>query len=322
MRQRVLVLGTVNRDRLVLPGEGVHGTVHTSLGGICYTLLALGALHPELELDARALVGLDARKELDCLLAGRGISSGELLFRPAPTNRITLDCRSPDHKRERSELSLGGYHRDECPPGPYAGVLLNLTSGREFTLPVWREWRRRLRAASPGVHLQMDLHSLSLDYRRNRTRHLRRLPDWDAWVEDLDLLQLTLDECGSLSPHPPRSLARTGPLLERIHAQGTREVVITDGARGLLHSGPLGVTRLPALPARVRDTTGCGDVLGAALFGASLDGRPLDRKLEWARAAATRKLASCGVEGLAEWAGERSDGGGPGEIPGTLPDRS
>lgn len=302
MSRPVLVLGTVNRDRLLLPSSDRIAGIRDSLGGVCYSLSALAALHPELTPDCRVLAGDDVRTELLALLAGRGLSSGEVFFRPRPTNRIELDCRYPDHKRERSCLELGAYRPDECPTTPYAGVLVNFTSGREFGLGCWRHWRQQLLRTSPGVHLHMDLHSLSLDARRGRARRLRPLARWQSWVENLGLLQLTLAECSCLAPHAPRSLEMAHPLLGELHGLGIGRVVITDGERGFLYSDRGGIRRLEAIPAPVVDTTGCGDVLGAALFGGVLAGWPLERTLRTARRAATAKLGFSGLAGLAELA--------------------
>ena len=272
------------------------GSVRTSLGGVCYTLTALAALGTGLDIHAGVLAGTDLHGTLEPLLAGGGIAPGKVFWRDSPTNSIELDCRDPQHKRERSRLTLGGYHRMECPEVAFSGVLLNFTSGREFTLPVWRHWLTSLRRSNPSVYIQIDLHSLSLAHRADRARTLRPLPRWREWFSGTDLLQLTLDECACLTPHFPGSLETTAELCRDLHANGVANVVITDGARGFLHSVPERTCLWPAPEVEVVDTTGCGDVLGAAVFASRMAGLHLEDGLERARAAATLKLGFSGLE--------------------------
>lgn len=295
---RALILGTVNHDRLLFPSGSATGSVRSSLGGVCYSLLALAALDPGLEIHAGVLAGIDLRNVLESLLAGGGIAPGKVFWRDAPTNTIELDCRNPHCKRERSRLTLGGYGRGDCPGIPFPGVLLNFTSGREFTLPVWRQWHASLRRRNPSVYIQVDLHSLSLSYRAGRARAVRPLPRWRDWFAGTDLLQLTLDECACLHPYAPTTLEETATLCRDLLAHGVAEVVITDGARGFLHATPEGTRHWPAPVVDVIDTTGCGDVLGAALFEGRLSGYGPGERMERARAAATLKLGFSGPEEL------------------------
>ena len=295
---RVLLLGTINRDQLLFADSSGRLTRQDSLGGACYSLLALKALLPAARLNARLLAGLDLTHELTAILAGSGNAPGEVLWRDRASNRVELDCRDPEHKRERSWLTVGGYTLDECPAGPWDAVLLNFTSGREFSLRGWSHWRRILRDTARPPFLQLDLHSLSLDARAGRARRLRPLHRWQEWLRDLDLLQLTLDECACLAPHSPLTLADTGDLLGELHGLGIGEIVITDAARGFMHSRPGMSRHWPALEARVVDSTGSGDVLGAALLAGTLCGLPDELRLARARQAATLNLSLCGPEQL------------------------
>jgi sugar/nucleoside kinase (ribokinase family) len=81
--------------------------------------------------------------------------------------------------------------------------------------------------------------------------------------------------------------ARTGRQRERVaawfHAQGVRRLALSLGGEGLrLSEAGGGVCERPVWPVAVRNVTGAGDALMAALVHAQLAGWPLQRAADFA----------------------------------------
>lgn len=292
-------IGTLNLDRLRLPAPGGGERLVETPGGLCHSLGALRRLLPAAAIRPVAWLAAEDAPRFRPPLEAWGLDRAGLSERPGPGNRVTLDCRL-DSKPELAELRLPPLGDGQLEPALACGVLLvNLTSGLEFSLPAWLGFRERWRRAWPAGWLQLDWHSLSLDHEPGRPRRPCRVPDWQAWVEDLDLLQLTLAECASLDGASRGELEQALPLMERILAAGCRRAVVTDGARGALWLDGDGVLRQAAAPAdAVVDTTGCGDVFGAALLAARWLGHDAPTALAAAARAAAATLSAAGLDAL------------------------
>lgn len=228
------------------------------------------------------------------------LDTGGLKRSPHPVNLIRLDCHRDEHKPEVAELNQEPLAAEdlkaalECDP-----VLLNCTSGRDTCLDAWTAFRSHWRKRHPRGWLQMDWHSLSLDWEPGRVRRLRRVADADSWLAGLDLLQCTLAETESIDGLRRHSLAECATLWPIVSAAGCKRLVVTDGAAGIACLDETGPRLYPAAKAgRVRDTTGCGDVLGAGLLGMALPGARTDEVIARALAAAARILEGRGLQRL------------------------
>ena len=82
--------------------------------------------------------------------------------------------------------------------------------------------------------------------------------------------------------------------LDALGGEHPPHVVVTLGERGvrILPEG----TALPALPARVLDTTGAGDALAGAAAAALAEGRSLEDALEWGIATASLAVERPGCQ--------------------------
>ncbi len=325
--RRVALAGTINLDRLVYHTPAGR-LVEESPGGLLYSLLALRLLFPEYHVRPVTLLGEDARQAVFPLLEDHGIPTDSITFSSGPNNRIILDCSDPDNKREESLLSLPPMELEHFLPALEAqALLINFTSGRELELDTWREIRElyrrshtqrvtddtalgsigtprpgggrregRQRSNPPRGWLQMDLHSLTLDHEPGRPRRLRRIRDWDDWVRDLDLLQLTLAETWSIDGRRRVRLREAEDVVELLLRAGAGTVAVTAGAQGLLLARPGEMILQQAISAaRVVDTTGCGDVAGAALLGSLTGGAS---PVEAAELAARASAAVLGARGI------------------------
>lgn len=308
--RRVGLVGTFNLDLLLTQVDGEE-RLDKSPGGLCYSLGALRRLLPAAELLPLAWLSCEDEPEYRPLLSDPHLRTDGLRPWPGPGNHIQLDCRSAGAKPERAELRVPPLPAEALLPAlSCAHLLLNCTSGRDVELDSWRDFVQLWRAAHPRGWLQMDWHSLSLDWREGEERRLRRVPRAFEWLGGLDLLQLTLEECGSLTARAPRSLEDSADLTFRLRKAGCRRVVVSDGARGFLLADGGGLHRQSAwVPARLLDTTGCGDVLGAALLSTLGCGWSREAALPFAAEAAGRVCEGLGLASLEALTALRGTGG-------------
>ncbi len=292
-KRRALLVGTFNRDTLI------DGALKTdSLGGLVYSLLALRRLFPEVDVELLSNAGEDLQLELSEVLAAEKLHARHVRWCREPNNAVELDCGDPESKTERSQLTLPSIQMDQLNGLPVVdGLLMNFTSGQEMDLETWQQLRDTVRGLNheQRTWIQMDLHSLTLD--AESPRRPRKLPNWEKWIEGVDLLQLTLYESWALDNRVRHSLEDASELAHRILKLGVRVVVVTHGAHGFLVAHQDETRHWPAEEVfPVVDTTGCGDVLGAAFFGGRLHGWGLGTCARLAQRASAAIVGKAGLK--------------------------
>ncbi len=278
----IAVLGTLTRDTTVY----ADGSRSENLGGTHYSVLTLAHLFQgRARILPVAHVGADAFAAIEAALNLPGVDRSGLLQVPQSNNHVYLTYTSAT---EREEILVGlvpPLSAAECSSlGALDWVLVNLTSGRDVTL----EGMQALRGATGGT-VQLDVHSLTLDFAPNGKRFLSKPEGWERWVACADWVQMNETEA--------RLLGEGLPLQEfaaRVLALGPQGVFVTLGDAGChgfwRQGGERRSLRLPA--ARQPEPafpTGCGDVFGAGLAFALLQGAPVDAALRFANATAGTK---------------------------------
>lgn len=84
-------------------------------------------------------------------------------------------------------------------------------------------------------------------------------------LSGLRLLILNEDELAARVGHPLDGEAAIGAACAELQRQGAQHVIVTRGARGVMHTSPAGMMRLDAPAAEVVDVTGAGDAFAAAV---------------------------------------------------------
>lgn len=157
-----------------------------------------------------------------------------------------------------------------------------------FDLPAATAFARR--AAASDAHVSIDLEATMLPAKLLQSPALRSL------LADSDVVF-----CNHHTALALASRSREG--ITELHLAGARVVVMTAGADGALVSDGSGITRIPAAPAEVVDTSGAGDCFAAGFLAATLSGAgALAAAREAVRVAAASIAAiggSHGVKGIA-----------------------
>jgi sugar/nucleoside kinase (ribokinase family) len=264
---KIAVIGTPNRDSLILP----NGVKTTAWGGIVYNLLPLAHyLRGRGEVLPLCAVGEEASQDFFSLLKRfeNILTDGVIKF-PVRQNRVTLRCVTQDDKEETAELYLPPLEFDQIHThlNGTDGLLINFTSGRDIT----RETMRRIRRVYKGPILA-DIHSLTLSEPDSRgRRRLIALRDWQEWLEGMDYVQFTWAEAISLTGQNKTTFAGLVDVADWLLEHGSKGVIVTRGEHGVyyFHADEQGILKeeIPAFPLQtIVDTTGCGDVFSAAFL--------------------------------------------------------
>lgn len=298
MSVRVAVVGTINRDRIILPG----GETHRNLGGILYNVLPLQALlRPNVTVLPIAKIGEESRAEVDTLLDGLSrIDRSSIYFNPEGSNETVLRYISRDEREERLIERIHPFTWEEIRPAAECDkVLVNMIWGKEVTPSLLH----RL-VDEGGPDLILDIQSLTLTFRSGGDRMYRNIPEWREWVKcattvkgnEGEILWFTGDE------GPFRGSVKEAAF--RILDAGPSTVLITQGTAGHAIGWREGRKRrwmeVPPVPVpedEVADTTGCGDVFTSGYVAGLLRGEePLHASL----LASTIASLACRTRGLRE----------------------
>jgi sugar/nucleoside kinase (ribokinase family) len=309
---RLGILGTFVWDTIWTLADVRAGRPFSSWGGVAYALAAASAARPAgWELVPVVKVGADLADAARDFIGGLpGVSPDGLRVVPEPNNRVELRYTDDARRGERLTGGVPAWEWEELAEAVRGldALYVNFLSGFEMGLATAEALRKGF-----GGPVYADLHSLFLGCPGAGVRRMRSLPEWERWVRCFDAVQLNEEELGMLlgESADPAAGAR------RVADQGPGLVVVTRGAEGASYARRRGVSDDPlrwrspvgaaavdtatiAPAARVvdGDPTGAGDVWGATLFSALLDGAPLDEAVRRAHLRAARKMEHRGADGL------------------------
>lgn len=193
-----------------------------------------------------------------------------------------------------------------CKPIPFAkikphlgtdGVLINMVSGFDITLETMDLIRMETRDDRIPIHF--DFHSLTLGIDQQSARFRRPLPDWRRWSFMVNSTQLSEKEAKGLTIEKYDE----ENFINQFMSLMTTHLIITRGDRGaaLIEQENKKLTRhdIPGIKLKqVVDTTGCGDVFGAAFFYFYLKTKDAQRACHYANQFAAHNATFSGSSGL------------------------
>lgn len=291
---KIVIAGTINRDIIRFP----EGAVVESLGGAIYSILTMAAAAPQdWKIIPAANVGRDVYPQLlKALKSAANVSTEALRQADCLNNAVYLRLQPGCERAEHTDLNLPPIDYEQLAPHLDCGALmLNFTSGFDMEVS---SAERAVRACRGLVYI--DIHSLSLGIDPSRRRFRRKIPDWRRWISGADFVQLTAGEAWSLHPEDE-------PAGEDFPAEVGREIArsvntacfLTEGEKGVRVFTKSGAYTVKAEPVdNPLDTTGCGDVFGAAFLVKYLLSGGLDSALRYGIHCAALKCGFRGIGGL------------------------
>lgn len=266
------------------PGGISYSVVGSAILGDGMDVLPIIGLHPQ---DERCFFELF--RHLDNVDVAGVYSTG------LRTRRVDLFYEDENNRWECSTQPIEPTTFDRIEPFlPADGIHINLISGNDIDL----DTLRRIRNSSADSHIHIDLHNIVMEHLPDSKRVRVARPDYLEWCKAADTVQLNEEEAQVIDSSSPERER----LAAKILSGGTKAVVITLAEKGLVlftkESGEVVEHRFEPRQTEIVDSTGCGDVFGAAFLHGILLGKNFVDATIFGIDAATRKLSSAGPSGL------------------------
>jgi sugar/nucleoside kinase (ribokinase family) len=291
-RTTVTVVGSITKDFIWRQGERVR----TSLGGLIYNTIALGALMPDAAIVPVANVGRDIFDEVTKLLSHYHNVTLEGVRRVDKQNaRCYLDFVSGTHFNDGSvvPITLTDLEKFSNPDI----ILLTFPTGLEMTLGSLKSIRRRAKCL-----IYIDYHMLAHGGKQASTRFGRRRRTWADWILAADFAQFNQFEAGHLFRRPIETKSDALSFGHELVKGRTKIIVITCGEKGSFvvqsKEGELSCDHIPSVKCTtIVDTLGCGDVYSAGFIAQYLRLPDAVAAAHFASKAASQR---CGAHDLTE----------------------
>lgn len=299
---KITVIGHAAKDVFYFPSNGSaenKGEIE-SWGGILYSLITLSKLMSN-EDTIYPVFGV-SDKEYDSLMdrlqAYPNIQTKGLFQFKEELNQVHYFKTAAGTRTECSKHIAASIPFSKIKPFlDTDGVLINMASGFDITLETLDYIRMHIRDAGTPVHF--DFHSLTLGIDNQNARFRRPLTDWRRWCFMTNSIQLSEEEAAGLSADrydEPTLINQLMPLMVNalmITRGGGGATLIRQEHKKLFRHEVEGISTQ-----QVVDTTGCGDVFGAAFFYQYLKSHDFLEAVSFANALAAYKATFYGVNGL------------------------
>jgi len=264
----ITVIGHICKDIVHNPAE--KDVTEESFGGIMYTLLTLANLMNERDC-IQPVFGVgqaDYESLMEQLQPYKNIDVSGIFKFKYPTNQVQLFYEKDAQTRIECSQHIAA-------PIPFNriklyldgdGVLVNMVSGADITLETLGYIRMEVRER--GIPIHFDFHSLTLGTDKEFKRFRRPLTDWRRWCFMLNSIQMSEEEALGLSAERYDEKTLTNHLMTLMvetllitRSKRGLTVIVQDIHKKLTQKDIEGVTYGDTV-----ETTGCGDVFGAAFL--------------------------------------------------------
>ncbi|HTY37026.1 MAG TPA: carbohydrate kinase family protein [Bacteroidota bacterium] len=297
---KVTVIGHLAMDHFHLNDPAGNEQVVETPGGIYYSVATLAALFSP---DDRIIPVFGAHEAAYDALVGQLQTLGNVdtkgIFKTKEQLNEVHFFKTPAGARVECSKHIASpipFQRIK-PFLDVDGILVNMASGFDIMLETLDNIRMNVR--DDGIPIHFDFHSLTLGVDEEFKRFRRPLSDWRRWCFMLHSIQVSEDEAAGLTAERYDEAT----LINQMMPLMVNGLVITRGDRGatLIRQEHKKLFRhdIPGIQVpEVTDTTGCGDVFGAALFAEYLHTKDLEKAAEAGNRAASFKSTFRGTDGL------------------------
>jgi len=142
----------------------------------------------------------------------------------------------------------------------FNGIFINMITGFDINLKQMEEVRKEFNGL-----IYFDVHTFSRGVRDDMKRNFRRIPAFDKWVKNIDILQVNEEEIQTISDENNEI-----NIVREMFSYGIKILVVTKdehGARAyFIEEKEIKSVFISAIKVKVHNKVGCGDVFGAVFF--------------------------------------------------------
>jgi len=250
--------------KLLITGQSVvdrisyKGNEELKPGGIFYSTIALGYL---------------AEQDDEIFLCTSMCKKNEYLFKDIyqmvdteyvhyvdniPIVKLTVyDDKERDERYSNITQNLALPMNDL---NKFDGIFINMITGFDINLKQMEEVRKEFNGL-----IYFDVHTFSRGVSNDMKRNFRRIPDFDKWAKNVDILQVNEEEIQTISDEKKEI-----DIVLEMFSYGIKFLIVTKdehGARAyFMEENEIKSVFISAIKVKVLNKVGCGDVFGAVFF--------------------------------------------------------
>jgi sugar/nucleoside kinase (ribokinase family) len=142
----------------------------------------------------------------------------------------------------------------------FDGIFINMITGFDINLNQMEEIRKEC-----NCFIYFDVHTLSRGVSDEMKRNFRRIPGFDNWAKNIDILQVNEEEISTISDKKNEI-----DIVREMFSYGIKILIVTKdkhGARAyFIEENEIISVFISAIKVKVLNKVGCGDVFGAVFF--------------------------------------------------------
>jgi sugar/nucleoside kinase (ribokinase family) len=142
----------------------------------------------------------------------------------------------------------------------FDGIFINMITGFDINLNQMEEIRKEC-----NCFIYFDVHTFSRGVSDEMKRNFRRIPGFDNWAKNIDILQVNEEEISTISDKKNEI-----DIVREMFSYGIKILIVTKdkhGARAyFIEENEIISVFISAIKVKVLNKVGCGDVFGAVFF--------------------------------------------------------